>query len=232
MTRFLKLIVVGMLAGTLGIVGCGDDETTGTGGGGTGGAGGDGGQGGSASAPACGEGESLDETFTTDTKLVTCSGMGVIDVPFNVTLAVKPMGDIIDGTSTDYEVQVEFEISEATVDSLGGFVQTAGIGESSTDVDDGEEGTSVNVPATVPCSVDFTEDTDDNGAAGPVIVTTPVVTQAWTATAEGVQLNGRDITLDIASPLPLPLSTKGEDPQCAWDETDGFPIVTFDLTPQ
>ena len=56
MTRFAKLLLIGVLSGTLGVVGCSDDETGG-GTGGTGGTGGgNGGTGGSTMLDACSTG--------------------------------------------------------------------------------------------------------------------------------------------------------------------------------
>jgi hypothetical protein len=220
MLRITKLIVIGVLTGTLGVVGCGDDDTSGGGSGGAGGAGGAGGQ--EPPPPVCGAGESIDESFTTGEGLADCNGLDVISVPISVVLAAK--ADVIDG-ETDVDVQVQFIISEETVGDLGALVQEALIGEASADVDDDQGGGVVNVPATVPCSVDFTDDPDDNGAAGPIVVTTPVKTAAWTAIDGSIVVEAVEMTFGIVQPVALPLSTAGDNPACTWDTV---PTVTLE----
>jgi hypothetical protein len=213
-------MVIGVLAGTLGLVGCGDSETVG--GGGSGGAGGSAGSGGQEPPlPTCGEGESIDETYETSEGLVECDGLGVITVPIGILLAAKPMGDI-DG-DVDFDVQVQFIIDEATSETLGALVQEAVIGEASADVDEVGGDSPVNVPATVPCAVQFSTDPD-----GPVLVTTPVTTATWTAIDGSIVLEVADMTFGISAPVPLPLSTKEPDPACIWLE---MPTITFDAAP-
>jgi len=223
--RITKLLIIGVLAGALGLVGCGDSGSTG-GTGGTAGSGGSGGSGGSAGSggtvPVCGEGESIDESFTTDEGLVNCDGLGVIDVPIGVVLAAK--ADVIDG-ETDVDVQAQFIIDEDTVAALGALVQEALIGESSADVADSEGDGVVNVPATVPCSLDFTADSNDSGNAGPVVVTTPVQTAAWTAIDGSIVVEAVEMTFAITAPVPLTLSTAGTDPACVWEV---MPTVTLE----
>ena len=226
MMRTTKLVVIGVLAGTLGLVGCGDDATSGGGSGGTAGSGGSGG----VEAPACGEGESIDASFTTAEGSVTCNGLDVIVVPIGVVLAAKPMGDVSADQATDFEVQVQFVIDEDAVAELGAFVQVAEISESSSDVDDGDAVNAVNVPATVPCTVDFTADPDDNGTAGPIVVTAPVVMAAWTAIDGSIVLQAAEMTFDIARPVALALSTKdkdnGDPGDCTWITN---PTLTFNV---
>jgi hypothetical protein len=216
--KFMKLVLIGVLAGALGLVGCGDDATSG---GGTGGAGGTGGTGGSEQLPVCGAGESIGEGFVTGEGLVTCNGLDVITVPITVVLAAH--AGVVEG-ETDVDVQVQFILSEDTVGDLGSFVQEAEIGESSADVDDSEGGGLVNVPATTPCTVDFSADPDDNGTAGPIVVTTPVVVATWTAVDGSIVIEAVDMTFAITSPVPLALSTAGASPACTWD---AVPTVTI-----
>ncbi|MGB3051898.1 MAG: hypothetical protein WBB42_12920 [Polyangiales bacterium] len=217
--RISKLTVIAVLTGTLGLVGCGDDASTTPDGGG--GSAGTGGAGGGGMLEACGAGESLDESFATDEGMATCDGLGVLDVPIILVLAAKPAGDI-DGT-VDFEVQAQFILDEPTVAAIGNLVQDATVREVSAEVADAQGNDSINVPATVPCTVDFTEDTDDNGMPGPVVVATPVVAGAWTAVDGSIVLEAAELTFDIAAP-PLSLSTMGEDPTCIWDS---IPTITF-----
>ena len=215
MMRISKLVMLAVLSGTLGLVGCGDDASTSVGGsGGSGGTAGTGGTGGSG-LEACGADETLDETFTTAEGSVSCDGLGVVTVPIGVVLAAKPMGDITG--DVDFDVQVQFIIDEATVGMLGGLVQTAEIDESSADLADAEGNGTVNVPATVPCSVDFT-----GGEA--ITVTTPATTGTWTAADGSIVLEAADMTFSIAMPVPLGLSTKDPDPACTWVT---MPSITF-----
>ena len=224
MTRFAKLFLISALAGTLGLVGCSDDGgTAGTGGGGTGGDGGtagDPGNGGNGGAPAqveaCGAGEAIGESFVVDTGLVNCNALDTIDVPIELVLAA--FSQEVDG-ETEVEVQASLNLSEDTVGDLGALVQTAFIGEASADVSDVPATAGVNVPATVPCSIDFTADPDDNGTAGPIEVVTPVETAMWTGVDGSIVLEVTDITFAIIDPVPLTLTTKGEDAACVIAET-------------
>jgi len=232
MTRFGKLVLIGVLAGTLGLIGCGDDDNGGSAGnggnagtGGTAGSGGDGGTGGD-DGVVCGEGESIDDSYMTGNGSVTCDGLGVITVPIGVTLAAKADGPI-EG-ATDVDVRVQFTIDEDTVGELGALVQQALIGESSADIDEVGGDSATNVPATVPCTADFTVDTDDNGEPGPVVVTTPAVVASWTAADGSIVLEAVDMTFAIIQPVPLTLSTSGAEPACTWIEQ---PTVTLDAAP-
>ena len=94
--------------------------------------------------------------------------------------------------------------------------------EASVDVDEVDGSAPVNVAATVPCSIDLNEDTNDNGNPGPVVVTTPVTTGTWTAVDGSIVLEGVDVTLGVGTPLPLELSTT--DGSCTWDVV---PTVTL-----
>jgi hypothetical protein len=108
------------------------------------------------------------------------------------------------------------------------LVQQALIGESSADVDEVGGDSPTNVPATVPCTADFTVDTNDNGSPGPVVVTTPAVVAAWTAVDGSIVLEAVDMTFAIIQPVPLTLSTAGMDAACTWVEQ---PTVTLTAAP-
>lgn len=224
MMRISKLVVIAVLTGTLGLIGCGSDSDGDAGSGGTAGSGGMGGEGGAGGTPfVCGSDASIDESFDTATGMVTCDALGTIDVPIEIVLAAKPMGDI--SGEVDFEVQAQFIISEETVATLGALVQVATIGQSTADVADSEGDGEISVPATVPCEVDFSEDTNGNMIAGPVVVTTPVTAGAWTDIDGSIVLEMTEMTLAIVSPVPLPLSTAGDDAACVWDS---MPTITFE----
>ena len=212
--RISELIVIAVLTGTLGLMGCGDDTSTTPDG--------SGGAGGGGMLEACGAGESLDESFETDEGIATCDGLGVLDVPIILVLAAKPAGDI-DG-AVDFEVQAQFILDEPTVAAIGSLVQNATVSEVLAEVADTQGNDPVDVPATVPCTVDFSEDTDDNGMPGPVVVTTPVLAGAWTAVDGSIVLEAAELIFDITAPVPLSLSTMGENPTCIWDS---IPTITF-----
>lgn len=182
-----------------------------------GGFGGEGGVGGG--LIRCGDGQSLDDSFTIDVGSATCDGLGVVEVGILVRLAARPTSTLMEGEETFFEVQAELELTEDTVETLGGLLTTAEVGEASIDVDDDEGGASINVAADGPCTIDFTQ-------GGAIDIATPVGVQRWTAGASGVTLQGTDLTFEILSPVPLFLSTKGVSPQCVWDEV---PVVTFDI---
>ena len=196
MTRFGKLVLIGVLAGTLGLIGCSDGDGGG-GSAGTGGSAGGGGAGGGGEIAVCGEGESIDDTYTTGTGSVTCDGLGVITVPIELVLAAK--ADAVDG-ETDVDVRVSLNLSESTVAELGGLVQQAVIGEASADVDEAGGSNPTNVAATVPCTVDFTP-------GDAIEVVTPDVTATWTEVDGSIVLEIVDITFAIAQPVPLTLTT-------------------------
>ena len=218
MTRTSKLVLIGVLAGTLGLIGCSDDGggagAAGTGGtAGSGGTAGGGGAGGGGEVGACGAGESIDDSYTTGTGSVTCNGLDVITVPIELVLAAK--SGAVDG-ETDVDVRVSLNLSEETVDSLGNLVQEAVIGEASADVDDSEGGNLTNLAAEAPCTVDFT--------GGAVDVVTPATVAAWTAVDGSIVLEIVDITFAITQPVPLTLTTKGAEPACTFVTT---PTVTL-----
>lgn len=174
--------------------------------------------------PTCGADATLDPTATSDTQLLNCDGLGVIDVPIEVTLSAKPLGAVSSGASTDFEVQVALVLNETIVGTLGGLVSDATIGEASADVGDGMVD-SINIAATVPCDVDFTVDSDNNMMAGPVVVATPTVTQTYTESGGRIELQAPDVTFAISSPPPLMLTTKGDSPACVWDAD--VPTISF-----
>lgn len=233
--RFARALMTASLVGALALAGCGDDNGDGDNTGDSGNSNtnmntndnGNANGNDNETPAACGEGEALDSSFTTATATATCLAFGAITVPLDVTLAAAPVGAVNAGAPTDVEVQVELTLPEDVIANLGSLVDTSVISEASADVDSGESTTSVNVPATVPCSVDFSQDPDGNGAVGPVVVPTPKVTQAWTESGGSLVVQLTDVTFNIASPVPLALSTKGSMPACTWD--DAIPSVSFDV---
>jgi hypothetical protein len=219
MTRFGKLLLVGVLASTLGLIGCSDDNGDGGAGGsaGTGGTAGDGGTGGDEltcpqdgnASDMCGAGEEIDDTYTASQGSVTCDGLGVIEVPIDIVLAAK--SGTPDGP-TEVETRVQLILDQVTVEELGQLVQTAVIGQASGIVDQvGSSDDPLQVCATAPCTVDFEMADQD------VIVTTPATTGLWTAVDGSIEVEVTDITFAIETPVPLLLSTAGSDPACTWD---------------
>jgi len=222
----MNLALVALLGGTLAVVGCSEDSEGGTGG--TGGS--------AATPPACG-GEpprEFEEGSQTAVGAVTCDGLGVIDVPLVVTLAAQPNGTQQNG-APGFDIQVDLTIEETTVGDLGALVQVAVIGETSGDVGDGTD--SINVPEEpVPCSVDFTEDTDGNGSAGPIGIVTPVAKASFAITDGEVVLTLDDMTFNSIEPVPLDLSTRGtggaggaggSDASCVWDDQPSLTFTDF-----
>ncbi len=212
MMRITKLMVVGVLAGTLGLIGCGDSGSSTGGSGGTAGTGGTGGTGGG--TLACGAGEAIDDSYVISEGSVLCDGLGVLEVPIGVVLAAK--ADAVDG-ETDVDVQVQFTIDAETVNILAPLVSEALVSEFSGEVDEVGGGAPVDVSGTVPCSVAFEMDT-------PVVVTTPSQTATWLAIDGSIVVEVVEMAFQISQPVPLPLSTKEPDPACVWVDV---PSVTL-----
>ena len=223
MTRFLKLIVVGMLASTLGIVGCGDDETTG----GTGGTGGGGGMGG-ASAPACND-SALPTTGQTASANVAC----VEGIPFELTLSFNatPTGSVTAGEN-EFELQTSISVDVTTVnevlDLAPGVVLTVNSNSARVTPTQGDSSeTSVSIEDEgVPCSLPFIEDT-------PAVFTMSVNTGTFTLDdGNTLELTVDAITQDlIAIGIPVTLTTEGgEEASCDFLPVDNpeLPTVTFE----
>ena len=220
MLGLTKLSVIGVLAGTLGLVGCSEDA------GGTGGTGG-------APLDVCGGDppRMIEAGFQQDTDTVACVDTitGTFDVPIDITLAAQPTNGLAEGEN-DFDMQIVFTITEETISGLlGDVVEIATIGESSSDVasDNVDDTMLVKVSeAPVPCTVDFTADPDNNGMAGPINIVTPVTTGTFTVADGSVTLTAEQILFDIIAPVPLALTTLPPDGTCTWDEQ---PSVTFNV---
>ncbi len=216
------LLLAGVLAGSQTIVGCGsdDDETPETPSGepATPGIGDTPGGDSDDDAPmACDESPGLDAGLEVASAVVNCNGLDVITVPIDVVLAARPRTAVVVGGPTEVDVQIQLTLGEATVEELDALVDTSEIGEASADVDAGDGTESINVPAASPCQVDFSADADDNGRVGPIVVTTPIVTQAWTEVDGTLTVRAPDMVFDITRPVPLRLTTKGTMSACVWD---------------
>ena len=222
MTRILKLMVLGTLAGTLGIVGCSDDETTG----GTGGTGGGGGMGG-ASAPACNS-SALPDTGATASAQLAC----VATIPFDLTLSFNatPTGPVTAGEN-EFELQTSIAVDPETVNDVlvlapGVVLTVTGNTARVTPTLGDSSETSVTIEdEAVPCSLPFIEDT-------PAVFTMSVNTGTFTLD-EGDTL---ELTLDAiteqvtAIGIPVVLTTEGgEDATCVFlpEENPELPTVTF-----
>ncbi len=224
MMRTSKLVVMAVLTGTLGLMGCGDDSST-TGGGGTAGSGGGGGAGGSEPLPACDAGPL---TATADTMI----GEGALDcvqtIPFGliIKLAATPTAPIQAGAN-EFDLQVEVAIDAETVNTVVGLAQEVVVNSSVTTIN-ATAGDSNPTPfdlddGSVPCSLAFVR----NEAA--VMVTT-IDSNSWTLDDGGtLTLTFEELTeLVEAIGIAVPLSTEGDEPSCSF--VGDKPSVSFTLT--
>ncbi len=222
MTRILKLAVVGVLAGTLGVVGCGDDETP-TGTGGTGGGGGMGG-----SLPAC-DSSALPNSGQTASAQLACEE----GIPFDLTLSFNatPTGPVMAGEN-QFELQTSIEVDVETVNEvLGlapGVVLTVNGNRARVTPTQGDSSeTSVNIEDEgVSCSLPFVADT-------PAVFTMSVNMGTFTLDDGNIL----ELTLDslteelIALEIPVTLTTEGGDEaSCDFLPVDApvLPTVSFE----
>jgi len=227
MMRTSKLVVMAVLTGTLGLVGCGDDASTtdGTGGtAGTGGSGGEGGVGGSEPPAACGAGPLM---MTADTMV----GEGALDceqiIPFGlvIRLAATPTAPVQAGAN-EFDLQVEVAIDAETVNTVVGLAEEITI-TSSVSTINATAGDSDPTPfdlddGSVPCSLSFVRD------EAAVMVTT-IETNSWTLD------DGDTLTLTFEALTELveavgqlvELSTEGAEPSCNF--VGDLPSVSFSV---
>jgi hypothetical protein len=228
MMRISKLMVIGVLAGTLGLVGCGDDGSTGTGGTpGTGGTAGGGGTGGSEPAPACDSGPL---TSTDGTMIGEAALACVATLPFDLTikLAATPKAAIAAGAN-DFDLQVEIAIDATTVNTVVALAQEVTVTSSVSTVNAtaGDSGATPFdvVDAAVPCTLALVRDQD-------AVMVTTISANSWTLD------DGDTLTLTLealtelveAVGLPVELTTEGDEPSCTF--VDGvMPSVSFMIAP-
>lgn len=229
MTRFGKLVLIGVLTGTLGLIGCGGDSAeAGTGGtGGTGGSGGSGGSGGTGgtgggSATACSDGP-LAETGQTGTADLAC----VATLPFDLTVRFNatPTAELQAGENT-FDLQVEVAIAADTVNTVIDLAQEVTVNGATATID-ATAGDSDPTPVDVidegvPCTLTFERDTD------AVIVTT-VSQGSWTLDdGATLELTLEALTQEVeALGLPVTLTTEGSEPSCQF--VSDLPTVQFTL---
>ncbi len=240
MTNLRRLSVIALLTGTLGLVGCGDDETDtgGTGGtgatGGTGGAGGGaGGSGGAGGGAACvqdcGVGNELPVDATQASVPFTCSVMG-IGIPLEVNFAGAPTAPVMAGMDNTYDLTAQAIITVDTVNLIlaladesditgtTGLVTPIGGTTSTTTADLVLDG--------VPCKVCYVRDMANT-------ITLPITQATWAldemgATAQVVELTDVTINIDAAG-LALELSNVGDAPACFWGAApDNSPTMPAD----
>jgi len=226
MMRISKLVVIAVLTGTLGLVGCGDDSSTAASGGsgGTAGSGGGGGAGGSEPAPACDAGPL---TTTADTMVGEGELACVATLPFGLTikLAATPTAPIQAGAN-EFDLQVEVAIDAQTVNSVVDLAQEVTVTSSVTTIN-ATAGDSDPTPfdlddGSVPCSLSFVRD------EAAVMVTT-IETNSWTLDDGGtLTLTFEGLTeLVEALGLPVELSTEGAEPSCNF--VGDMPTVSFSV---
>jgi hypothetical protein len=218
MMRFTKLMVIGVLAGTLGLVGCGDSETS-SGGGGTGGSGGT-----EPPPPACDAGPL---TSTDDTMIAEGALACLATLPFDLTikLAATPKAAIAEGAN-DFDLQVEVTIDAETVNSVVGLAQEVGVTSSISTVNatagDSDPTPFDVVDAAVPCTLALVED------QAATMVTT-ISANSWTLDDGGTLTLTLEAVTQLVEALGLPveLTTEGDEPSCTF--VGDKPAVSFSL---
>lgn len=214
MMRISKLMVIAVLTGTLGLVGCGDDSST-TGGGGAGG---------SEPLAACDAGPL---TTTADTLIGEGELACFATLPFGLTLklAATPTAPIQAGTN-EFDLQVEVAIDAETVNSVVDLAQevtvtssistinaTAGDSDPTAfDLDDGS----------VPCTLALVRD------QAAVMVTT-IEANSWTLDDGGTLTLTLEALTEMveAIGIPVDLSTEGAEPSCNF--VGDMPTVSFSV---
>lgn len=225
MMRITKLVVIGVLAGTLGLVGCGDDSSTGGGGtGGSAGAGGSGGSGGSEPAPACDAGPltSTDGTVIGEGALAC-----VATLPFDLTikLAATPTAAIAAG-SNEFDLQVEVTIDADTVNTVVDLADEVTVNSSISTVNatagDSDPTPFDVVDTAVPCTLALVRD------QAATMVTT-ISANSWTLDDGGTLTLTLEAVAQLVEALGLPveLTTEGAEASCQF--VGDMPSVSFSL---
>ena len=218
----MKLVLIGVLAGALGLVGCGDDATSGGGNGGSGGTAGTGGTGGSEPLEACSEGP-LAETGQTGTGALAC----VATLPFDLSLRFNatPREPLQAGANT-FDLQIEVAIDADTVDTVIDLAPGADVTgvEGTIDATMGDSAPTpvVVVDEGVPCMLTFE-------ASTPAVIVTTMSEGTWNLDDGGtLELTLGAITQAVtALTIPVVLTTEGDDPACVF--VGELPKVQFTL---
>jgi len=224
MMRTSKLMVIAVLTGTLGLVGCGDDSsTTPDGTGGTAGSGGGGGMGGSAPLAACSEGP-LPETGQTGTGSLACDATLLFDI--SVSFNATPTATLQAGANT-FELQVAVAIDAATVNEVIGLAAGVDVTDARATIDatlgDLDPTPVEVVDEGVPCSLTFAADTD-------AVIATTMSEGTWNLDDGGtLELTLDSLTQAVeALGLPVVLTTEGGD-EATCEFVGDMPSVQFSL---
>jgi len=217
--KFMRLVLIGMLAGALGLVGCGDDATSDVG---TGGTAGSGGTGGSEPLEACSEGP-LAETGQTGTGALAC----VATLPFDLSLRFNatPREPLQAGANT-FDLQIEVAIDADTVDTVIGLAPGADVtsveGTIDATVGDSDPTPVVVNDEGVPCLLTFEE-------SAPAVIVTTVSEGTWNLDDGGtLELTLGAVTQAVtALNIPVVLTTEGDEPSCEF--VGNLPSVQFTL---
>jgi hypothetical protein len=200
MLRFTKLSVIGVLAGTLGLVGCGEDAGATGGTGGTGGA-----------LPACDDGP-LQETAETETGEGALACVSTVPFDFTLKFNATPVNPVRAG-SNDFRLQMEVAVDAETVnmyvDIAPEITVTSSAGTINATAGDSNPTPFSVVDEAVPCTLAFVRD------EAAVMVTT-VSESSWTLDEGGtLELTLEAITQElVALGLPVTLTTEGAAPSC------------------
>jgi hypothetical protein len=213
-------MMMGVLAATLGLVGCGSSSSNTGGSGGQGGSGGSGGSGGTPMLSACSSGP-LAETGETGSAALAC----VATLPFDLTLSFNatPVNPVQVGEN-EFVLQVEVAIDAATVNTVVDLAQVVDVlgvfGTVSATADGSALPSADVVDEGVPCSLMFVRDED-------AVIVTSVTNATWTLGAgETLELTLGSITQEVeALGLPVTLTTEGAEPSCTF--VDVPPSVQF-----
>ncbi len=218
----MRLSVIALLTGTLGLVGCGDDETDTGGNGGAGATGGTGGTGGGTGGTGgtavceqtCGVGNELPVDATQASVPFTCDVMG-LPVPLEVNFAGAPTAPVTAGMDNTYDLTAQAIITVDTVNLILALAESSMI--------TGTTGTVTPVGGTtstmtsqlmldpVPCTVCYERDMANT-------ITLPISQATWNlddGTEQVLELT--DVAINInAAGLDLVLSNVGDAPACFW----------------
>ena len=173
----------------------------------------------------CSDGRSLDGTFTSDRKSLTCNVLGIFDAVLEAELTAKPTAPIQSGSNT-YDVQLALSIDADTVNFLAmvgaqelTFIEVTGTVAPTTGTTAPSSVEFQNTP--LPCEESLT-------AGIPVEVILPIGPATWDlddGTTQELTLEDIDATVEA---LGLEISfTTGPGGTCVWDVSP--PKVIFSL---
>ena len=226
MTNLMKLTVLTLLAGTVSVIGCSDDDN---GTGGSGGTAGTGGSGGAACVQDCGEGNEFPTGANETSETFTCDLTPTVPLvaAFEVDFAGIPEGDVTEGAENTFNMTFQATVPADLANTL------IGLGTSDSDVTalDGTMASSqgstdtaeVTAMLATPCTLCFEEDT-----ANTIVAPTTAVTYTLDdGDTQGIRLG--TLTLTVEGPAgPVTFSNAGDEPDCFWG-VEGAPVEGPDL---